>query len=60
VHENAIENILAALTDRFSQRDAHTGQPTLEAIADLERLKEVHLATMLFPDFQTFLQTFEA
>lgn len=57
--ENAIDSILAVLTERFPQNDTDTVKPSLEAISDLEHLKELHLSAVRASSFQAFLQTLE-
>ena len=60
--EMAIENTLAVLTERFPFADTASLQPTLEAIADLNCLKQLNLTASLAPSFEAFqykLQTSE-
>ncbi len=52
--ENAIENTLAILTARFPHADVNALKPALEAIADLNRLKELNLMASLTPSFRAF------
>ena len=52
--ENAIENTLAILTARFPHADVNALKPALEAIADLNRLKELNLTAALTPSFREF------
>ncbi len=52
--ENAIENTVAILTARFPHADVNALKPTLEAIADLNRLKELTLTASLTPSFRAF------
>ncbi len=54
VRENAIENTLAVLTARFPHANVNALKPTLEAIAHLNRLKELNLTASLAPSFQVF------
>jgi len=50
----AIENTLAVLTERFPFADTASLQLTLEAIADLKRLKQLNLTASLAPSFEAF------
>ncbi len=53
-----IENILAVLEARFTDADVNTLSPRLEAIEDLNRLKQLNLNASLansFPAFQEHL-----
>ena len=53
-----IENILAVLKARFTDADVNTLSPKLEAIEDLNRLKQLNLNASLansFPAFREYL-----
>ena len=50
----SIDSTLAILTARFPHADANSLKPTLEAIADLNRLKQLNLNASLAPSFQAF------
>ncbi len=52
--ETAIENTLAVLTARFPHANVNALKPTLEAIAHLNRLKELNLMASLAPSFRAF------
>ena len=52
--ETTIENILSVLTARFPSADVNTLKPVLEAIADLNRLKQLLLNASLANSFQAF------
>ena len=54
--ETTIENTLAILTARFPHAEANALKPTLEVIADLERLKALNLRASLVPSFRAFQQ----
>ena len=56
---NAIENVLTVLAARFPQSNAQTTQPTLEAIPDLDRLKQLHLIAVETTSFEAFLQALD-
>ncbi len=58
--EATIENMLAVLTERFPHADVNALKPTLEAIADLNRLKQLNLSASLVPSFQAFQHRLEA
>ena len=58
--ETTMENIVAVLTARFPQADINALKPTLEAIADLSRLKYLNLNASLAPDFQAFQNELKA
>ena len=56
--EITIENTLAVLTARFPHADVNVLKPMLEAIADLDRLKALHVRASLVPHkvpFFTFI-----
>ncbi len=50
----SIDNTLATLEARFPEADVNTVKPKLEAIADLEQLKQANLYASLAPSFQDF------
>ena len=52
--ETTIENILSVLTARFPSADVNPLKPALEAIADLNRLKQLLLNASLANSFQAF------
>ena len=52
--ETTIETTLAVLTARFPHANVNALKPALEAIADLNRLKELNLTASLTPSFQAF------
>ena len=52
--ETTIENTLSVLTARFPHADVNALKPTLEAIADLNRLKQLNLNASLARSFQAF------
>ena len=58
--ETTMENMVAVLTARFPQADINALKPTLEAIADLNRLKHLNLNASLAPSFQAFQRELEA
>ena len=58
--ETTIENTLAVLTERFPHADVNALKPTLEAVADLNRLKQLNLNASLVPSFQAFQHRLEA
>ncbi len=57
--ETTIENTLAVLKARFPHADVNAVKPTLEAIADLNRLKQLNLNASLAPSFRAFQQGLE-
>lgn len=57
--ETTIENILSVLTARFPQADVNALTLMLEAIADLNRLKQLNLNASLAPSFQAFQRELE-
>ena len=52
--QTTIENTLAILTARFPHADVDALRLTLEAIADLDRLKQLNLTASLAPSFEAF------
>ena len=58
--EATIENMLAVLTERFPHADVNALKLTLEAIADLNHLKQLNLSASLVPNFQAFQHRLEA
>ena len=58
--ENAIENTIAVLSARFPNADVNTVKIALEAIQNLERLKELNLNASLTPSFEDFLSALSA
>ena len=50
----SIESILAILNTRFPAADVHTLTPTLEAIADLNRLKQLNIEASVIDSFHAF------
>jgi len=56
VRERAIEDILEALALRFQSDVAQTVKPNLEAIDDLQRLKQLHRTAILADRFEDFQQ----
>ena len=52
--QTTIENTLAILTARFPHADVDALRPTLEAITDLDRLKQLNLTASLTPSFEAF------
>ncbi len=57
--ETTLENTLTVLRARFPNANINTVQPHLEAIADLNRLKQLNLEASLVPDFETFQRQLE-
>ena len=55
-----IENTITILNARFPNDDANALKPQLEAIADLNRLKELNLNASLATSFRQFQQQLEA
>lgn len=58
--ETTIENILSVLTARFPHADVNALKPMLEAIADLNRLKQLNLNASLARSFQAFQHKLDA
>jgi len=52
--ETTIENTLAVLKARFPQADVNAVKPVLEAITDLNRLKQLNLTASLAQSFEAF------
>ncbi len=55
----SIESTLATLKARFPDADVNALLPKLEAIADINQLKQVNLNASLAPSFQDFQETIE-
>ena len=55
-----VENTLAILTARFSNADVKAVKLALEAITDLDRLKQLNVDASLAPSFEAFRQKLEA
>ena len=55
--QNSIENTLATLKARFPQADVNAIIPRLEAIADINQLKQVNLNASLADSFLEFQKT---
>ena len=53
----SIDNTLATLEARFPEADVNALKPRLEAIADLEQLKQVSLNASLATSFQDFQES---
>ncbi len=58
--ESTIENTLAVLNARFPHHDVNAVKIALEAMQNLERLKQLNLNASLTPDFEAFLRALEA
>ena len=58
--EYAIENTLAVLTARFPQSDVNAVRLALEAMPNLEHLKQLNLVASLAPSFEAFLRALAA
>lgn len=54
--EYAIESTIAVLNARFPNADVNTVKIALEAMQNLERLKELNLKASLTPSFEDFLR----
>ena len=54
-----IENTIATLSARFPNADVNALKPTLEAIDDLNRLKQLALNASLANSFRQFQQQLE-
>ncbi|MCY4553815.1 MAG: hypothetical protein OXC79_09095 [Candidatus Poribacteria bacterium] len=52
--QTSIESTIAILNERFPQADVNALKPALEAIADLNRLKQLLLNASLANSFQAF------
>ena len=57
--ETTIENTLTVLTARFPNADITELRPTLEAVRDLDRLKQLILKASLAPSFREFRRELE-
>jgi hypothetical protein len=53
---NAIQNILAVLQTRFTERNTQSVEQALETIHDLDYLTELHLTALRIPNFEDFLE----
>ena len=53
----SIDNTLAIVEARFPEADLNTLKPRLEAVADLEQLKQISLNASLAPSFQDFQES---
>ena len=53
----SIENTVAILEARFPGADVNALRPRLEAIADIDQLKQVSLSASLAPSFDDFQDT---
>ncbi len=60
VRERALEDILEALALRLQPDAARTFKPALEAIDDLQRLKQLHRAAILADSPEDFRQALES
>ena len=56
----SIESTIAILNTRFPDADVDTLTPTLEAIEDLNRLKQLNLEASLVESFRAFQEHLEA
>ena len=56
----SIESTIAILNTRFSEADADTLTTALEAIEDLNRLKQLNLEASLVESFRAFQERLEA
>lgn len=57
--ENAIENTIAVLNARFPHDDVNAVKIALEAMQNLERLKQLNLNASLAPSFEAFFRDLE-
>lgn len=57
--ETTVENTLAILTARFSNADVNAVKLALEAITDLDRLKQLNVDASLAPSFDAFRHNLE-
>lgn len=57
--ETTIENTVATLTTRFTDVDVNSLKSSLEAIADLDRLKQLNLNASLVSSFRDFQETLD-
>lgn len=58
--QTSIESTLTILTKRFPNADVPTVKPLLEAIEDLNRLKQLNLAASITRSFRAFREQLEA
>ena len=58
--QTSIESTLLILSERFPNADVPTVKPLLEAIADLDSLKELNRNALLARSFQAFRESLEA
>lgn len=58
--ENAIENTIAVLNARFPHDDVNAVKIALEALQNLERLKQLNLNASLTSSFEAFRRALEA
>ena len=58
--QTSIESTLAILNNRFPDADVDPLAPALEAIEDLNRLKQLNLEASLVESFRTFQERLEA
>ena len=56
----SIESTLLILTERFPDADVPAVEPRLEAIADLNRLRELNLNASIARSFRVFREELEA
>ena len=56
----SIESTLLILTERFPNDEVLTVQPRLEAITDLDRLRQVNLTASIAETFPAFREQLEA
>ena len=56
----SIESTLAILNRRFPDTDADTLKPALEAIADINRLKQLNLEAFFIETFHAFREQVDA
>ena len=57
--ETTIENTLATLTTRFTDVEVNRLKASLEAIADLDRLKHLNLSASLVSSFREFQEALD-
>ena len=58
--QTSIESTLAILNNRFPDADVDTLTPALEAIEDLNRLKQLNLEAFLVESFRAFQERLES
>ena len=58
--QTSIESTIAILNERFPQADVNALKPVLEAITDLDRLKQLNLNASLVSSFRAFQHGLEA